>query len=99
MSQPTGNSELREEESKEDSQVSFTEVTESVMPVTETRRVFILDKFSYIKIRALRGTITGMARAREEVQYALVSGTPQAKGTSLISPPVEAGTLEAEGSD
>jgi hypothetical protein len=46
-----------------------------VIPVTETRRVFILDKFSYIKIRALRGTITDIARAREEVQYALVSGT------------------------
>ena len=99
MSQPTGNSELREEESEEDSQVSLTEVAESVMPITETRRVSILDKFSYIKIRALRGTITGIAGAREEVQHALVLRTPQAKGTSLISPPVEAGTPEAEGSD
>ena len=40
-----------------------------------------------------------MAGAQEEVQHALVSGTPQARGTSLISPPVEAGTLEAKGSD
>jgi hypothetical protein len=76
MSQSTGNSELREEESKEDSQVSLTEVTESIMPATETKRVSILDKFPHAKIRALRGTTTGMARAREEVQHALVSGTP-----------------------
>ena len=65
----------RQEESKEDSQVSLTEVTESVMPVTETRRVSILNKFPHIKIRALKGTITDITRAREEVQYTLVSGT------------------------
>ena len=70
-----------------------------MISITETRRVSILDKFPYIKIRASRGTTTSIARAREEVQYALVSGTPQARGTSLISPLVEAGTLEAEGSD
>jgi hypothetical protein len=67
MSQSIRNSELREEESEEDSQVSLTEVTESVMPVTETRRVSILDKFPHIKIRASRGTTTSMAGAREEV--------------------------------
>ena len=99
VSQPTGNSELGEEESEEDSQVSLTEVAESVMPATETRRVSILDKFPHAKIRASRGTTTGIAGAREEVQHALVSGTPQARGTSPISPPVEAGTPEAEGSD
>jgi hypothetical protein len=69
------------------------------MPATETRRVSILNKFPYAKIRALKGTIISIAGAREEVQHALVLRTPQAKGTSPISPPVEAGTLEAEGSD
>ena len=70
------------------------------MLVTETRRVSILDKFPYIKIRTLRGTTTNIARTREEeVQHTLISGTLWAKGTSLISPLVEAGTLEAEGSD
>ena len=69
------------------------------MLITETKRVSILNKFPHIKIRASKGTITSIAGAREEVQHALVSGTPQARGTSLISPPVEAGTPEAEGSD
>ena len=45
------------------------------MLTTETKRVSILDKFLYIKIRALKGTITDITRAREEVQYTLVSGT------------------------
>jgi len=45
------------------------------MLTTETKRVSILDKFLYIKIRALRGITTSMAGAREEVQHALVSGT------------------------
>ena len=75
MSQPTGNSELGEEESEEDSQVSLTEVIESAIPVTETRRVSILDKFPHIKIRTLKGTTTSIAKAREEVQYALVLRT------------------------
>ena len=75
MSQSIRNSELREEESKEDSQVSLTEVTESVMLVIETKRVSILNKFPYIKIRASKGTIISIARAREEVQYALVLRT------------------------
>ena len=74
MSQPIGNSELREEESEEDSQVSLTEVTESVMLITETKRVSILNKFPHIKIRALKGITTSIVRAREEVQHALVSG-------------------------
>jgi hypothetical protein len=70
-----------------------------VIPVIKTKRVSILDKFPYIKIRALKGTTINIIRAREEVQYTLVSRTPQAKGTSLILPLVEAGTLEAERSD
>ena len=45
------------------------------MLITETKRVSILNKFPHIKIRALKGTITDITRAREEVQYTLVSGT------------------------
>jgi len=45
------------------------------MLVTETRRVSILDKFPYIKIRVSRRTTTSIAKAREEVQYALVLRT------------------------
>jgi len=43
--------------------------------IIKTKKVFILNKFSYIKIRALRGTIIDMTKAREEVQYALVLRT------------------------
>ena len=75
MSQSIRNSELKEEESEEDSQVSLTEVTESVMLITETKRVSILNKFLYIKIKALKRTIINIIRAREEVQYALVLRT------------------------
>ena len=45
------------------------------MPVIKTRRVSILNKFLYIKIRALKRTIINIIKAREEVQYTLISRT------------------------